>query len=84
MDLRHLKIACPSGLAHNTTVELDGQSITRSLRGIVLRAEVGDMVTAELDLRYLAAEFDGQAKAVLPDETQAVLKQLGWTPPEGG
>lgn len=81
-DLRQLKIACPSGFGRPATVELDGESIEHGLRGVVLRIDADEVVTAELDLLYLDAEFEGQAKVVLPEETQAVLKRLGWTPPD--
>lgn len=83
MDLQQLRISCPSGVAQQGTVELDGESITHGLRGIVLRLNAGDLVTAELDLLYLDAEYEGQAKVVIPEETQLLLKRVGWTPPSG-
>jgi hypothetical protein len=83
MDLRQLKMTCASGIAQQSTVELDGDDITHGLRSVVLRLNAGDLVTAELELIYLDAEFEGQAKVILPEETQALLKRLGWTPPAG-
>jgi hypothetical protein len=82
MDLQQLRIACPSGIAQQGTVELDGESITHGLRGIVLHLNAGDLVTAQLDLLYLDAEFEGHAKVILPEDTQTLLKRLGWTPPQ--
>jgi hypothetical protein len=81
MDQRHLKITCPDGVAQHGSVHLDGDDISHGLRSVVLRMNAGDLVTAELDLVYLDAEFEGQAKVIVPEDTQAVLKWLGWTPP---
>ncbi len=81
MDLQQLKITCPSGIAQTSTVDLDGDDITQGLRSVVLRLNAGDLVTAEFELIYLDTEFEGQAKVILPEDTQALLKRLGWTPP---
>jgi hypothetical protein len=84
MDLQQLKISCPSGIGDHAKVELNGEEIGQDVRGIVLRLQPGYVVTAQLDLIYLGGEFEGQAQVVLPEDTQALLKRLGWTPPAEG
>lgn len=82
--LHHLKISAPKGhAAIGTTVELDGVRIENALRAVDLHLAVDDITTATLDVVYFAGEFVGDAKVVVPEETRALLKQLGWTPPEG-
>ncbi|HEV8653112.1 MAG TPA: hypothetical protein VG276_27900 [Actinomycetes bacterium] len=86
MTLRQLKITAPTGFGRPATVELDGEPIGQDLRGVDLRIDADEIVTATLHLLHVASEFNGQAAVTLPEETQALLKRLGWTPPaeDGG
>jgi hypothetical protein len=81
MDLHHLKIASTTGHGHATTVELDGQPINRGLRGLDLRLNVDAINEATLELFAPVVEFDGEAEIHVPEETQVLLKRLGWTAP---
>jgi hypothetical protein len=83
MDLSQLKISAPSGhgRGEGTGVELDGKPIGRLLRGIDLHLDVDDFTTATLHVLRVGVEFDGKASVVLDEDTQVMLKQLGWTPP---
>jgi hypothetical protein len=78
----HLKIASASGHGHATHVELDGEPADRGLRGLDLRLHVDELNSATLELFAPSIEFDGETEVRLPEETQALLKRLGWTPPE--
>jgi hypothetical protein len=78
--MAHLKIDAPSEVAHNATVELDGEPIANGCLGIDLRMHVGEVITATLQLR-VAVDFDGEARPVLSEETASLLKRLGWAPP---
>jgi len=75
----HLKVTM-AGQARGT-VELDGQDISNGLRGVDLRMHVDDLNTAILELKAPTFEVEGEFVVVLPEETQAALKRLGWTSP---
>lgn len=83
MDLMHLKIDSPEGKSHaGTKVELDGEQITTSLTGIDLHVGLDySVVTATLAV-FTRAQFEGKARPILSEETQTLLKRLGWTPPD--
>jgi hypothetical protein len=78
----HLKVTTRNGAGHSTDVELDDQRISSALRGVDLHLKVGELNSATLELFAPAIEFDGEAEVQLPEETQALLKRLGWTPPD--
>jgi hypothetical protein len=80
MDMHHLKLATTSQAGHGT-VELDGQEIQNGLVGVELHVHVGEMNSAILELKAPTFEADGEFQIMLPEETQAALKRLGWTPP---
>jgi hypothetical protein len=65
------------------TASLDGHSIENTVSGIDLHAQVGEPVTATLHLAGgLPVDIETEAEVHLPEETQALLKRLGWAPPE--
>ena len=82
MSAHRLKITSPSGHGHATKVELDGQEIGPGLRGVDLRLHVDEFNSATLELYAPVIELDGEAEIHLPEDTQALLKRLGWTPPD--
>lgn len=63
-------------------VELDGHDISRSLTGLSLAIEAGcsPAVTLQVQAYEAPVEVDG-VRAVVSDETRALLVRLGWTPP---
>jgi hypothetical protein len=79
-DFHHLKVTATSQAGHGT-VELDGTPIQRGLRGIDLRLHAGEVNAATLELVVPTMDVEGEFEVVLPEETQALLKRLGWTPP---
>ncbi|HKX69886.1 MAG TPA: hypothetical protein VJM75_01605 [Acidimicrobiales bacterium] len=65
-------------------VEVDGQDISRTVRGLTLSAEVNHLPRLILDLRLFTSEVEGQAQVHIPADTAATLVALGWTPPDDG
>lgn len=76
----HLKIAT-TGPVGTATIELDGARIENGLSGITLHMHVGDLNSATLELVAPTFEVDGEFQIHLPQETQDLLKRLGWLPP---
>ncbi len=76
----HLRIVT-TGQVGQATVELDGQDVSNGLSGLDLRLHVGDLSSATLKLVAPMFEVDGEFQIHLPEETQELLKRLGWTPP---
>jgi len=65
------------------TASLDGHSIENAVSGIDFHVQVGEPTTAVLQLvGGLPVDVEAEVEAQLPEETQALLKRLGWTPPE--
>lgn len=75
----HLKVTT-TGQARGT-VELDGQDISSGLSGLDLRMHVDDLNMVTLELKAPTFEVEGEFVVMLPEEMQAALKRLGWTPP---
>lgn len=65
------------------TVELDGEDISNTVRGLDIQLRVGDIPKVTLDVVVvdLSNETDGAAALIRP-ETRDLLVKLGWTPPE--
>jgi hypothetical protein len=82
MAVHHLKVTTTNGAGPTAVVELDGQRIEGALSGLEMRLNVKDINRAALELAAPVIEFDGKAEVFLPEETQALLKRLGWTPPD--
>ena len=79
-SLHHLKIATTSPVGR-ATIELDGEQIQHGVRGVAVRLEVGELNQATLELVAPEVEAEGEFQIMLPEETQDLLKRLGWTPP---
>lgn len=76
----HLKITT-GGRVGQGTVEMDGEEIGPGLLGVDVCLHVRELNTATLELSAPTFEVDGEFQIILPEETQALLKRLGWTPP---
>lgn len=61
-------------------VYIDGTEL-QGIRGLDLKARVGNVATLELDLITYEAEVDGDLRVIVPEETRQTLVVLGWTPP---
>ncbi|MEV7491422.1 hypothetical protein AB0O08_11775 [Streptomyces anulatus] len=74
-----------TGLPGGTTVQLDGKDIAAALTGLTLRICGEARPTAVLDvvLHDLATDV-AEPRIVVPAKTEALLVQLGWTPPVDG
>jgi phage protein D len=73
-----------NGLPGSTTVELDGEDITSTLKGLSLRLSTEDQPTATLDVLLWETSTDLENPAIIvPDKTRELLVSLGWTPPQG-
>lgn len=66
------------------TVEVDGNDISRTVRGLTLTTEAGHLPRLVLDLLVFTSEADGEAQVHIPADTAATLVALGWTPPDDG
>jgi hypothetical protein len=63
---------------------LDGQDVSHGVRGVTLNHTIGHMPELEIDVVALdASTMEGEARIIIPEATAAVLKAIGWTPPEG-
>lgn len=80
VKLHHLKVTVPNGHGGKGAVELDGEQLKKVV-GIALSMRVGELNTATLELLAPEIEVEGKFQVMLPEETQATLKRLGWTPP---
>jgi hypothetical protein len=66
------------------SVQLDGQEISRAIRGISFDASASgrpDPPKAVLDLVVWDWDIESDADVSIPDKTVDLLKRLGWTPP---
>jgi hypothetical protein len=72
--------------AHLPKIKLDGQDISTAIQGLTLDMQTGSIPFCRLDLRiYNVTELqDVSDKYLIPQETQDLLKLLGWTPPHEG
>jgi hypothetical protein len=69
----------------NLDVSIDGQQMTRALRGFSLDAGVGNAPRLTLDMAaFIESTVEGKMTVIIPDETHAALVALGWTPPADG
>ncbi|WP_201296775.1 hypothetical protein [Nocardiopsis sp. FR26] len=60
----------------------DTEVSAQALTGLTLRAEAGDTPRLTLDVLALdVTKVGGQMEILIPDETRALLVELGWTPP---
>lgn len=72
---------------YETKVELDGQDISRALRGITIRCEAAHRPSVDLDLKLDAIEVarlavrDPDFIVSMSDDVRDALIALGWTPP---
>lgn len=64
------------------TIEIDGQDVSDAIRGFTLTSQVGNRHQLTLDLLIDTGEADGEVQAHIPDATAALLRSLGWTPPD--
>ncbi|OKJ52227.1 hypothetical protein AMK27_30785 [Streptomyces sp. CB02009] len=66
------------------TVKVNHVDISRSVRGLTLRAEVDELPRIELELLVFDVATHAEvAKVYIPEETEAALIALGWDPPVG-
>lgn len=73
-----------TGRPGGTQVELDGQDISRALRGVTLRLDTEHRPTAVLDIDVHDLDADtAETHIAIPEPTRALLTRLGWTPPAG-
>jgi len=64
-------------------VELNGNDISSALTGVRLCLDAGAMPTATLDICAWEIPVDlDQVRIEIPARTQALLVELGWTPPQ--
>jgi hypothetical protein len=65
------------------TASLDDHSLDHAIVGLDLHVRAGEPTTAVLHLAGgFPADVEAEAEVRLPEEIQALLKRLGWTPPE--
>ena len=70
------------GASGTGKVLVDGQDVSNAIRGVTIRAAVGEMTTAELDVIAPAGiTFDGPARITITPEVRAIMLAAGWTPP---
>ena len=82
MSGHQLKITAGQMGGPGTVVELDGQEIQRALVGLDYHLRAGDPTAVTLDVFAPEVVVAGEVEVRLREETQALLKRLGWTPPE--
>jgi hypothetical protein len=71
-----------TGQPGGTTVHLDGEDIAAALTGLTLRIDTENRPTAVLDVMLHDLSTDvANPHIVVPAKTEALLVQLGWTPP---
>ena len=75
-----------SGAGRGGRVVLDGADVSKGVRGLTIRAGLGQVTQVELDLSVFdVTEFESDAVQILiPDHTRDALIALGWTPPPEG
>jgi hypothetical protein len=79
MDRHRLKINASAWATGE--VELGGQRIENEVRAIDIHLRAGEVNTAVLDLLAVPADIEGIFEVKLTEETQTLLKRLGWIPP---
>jgi hypothetical protein len=62
-------------------IRIDGQDVSKAVRGFQLESRVGEVTTLVLDLVMVRAEIE--VDTVIVPQTYDLLVRLGWTPPEG-
>lgn len=73
------------GAPGGTRVLLDGEDIAAVLTGLTLRIGTENRPTAVLDVVLHDLSTDvAEPRIVVPAKTEALLVQLGWTPPVDG
>jgi hypothetical protein len=77
----HLKVVTTNQVGR-ATVELNGEHVENGVSGVDLHLHVGEVNMATLELVAPTAEIEGEFEVLLREETQALLKRLGWTPPD--
>lgn len=74
---------------YDAKVDLDGQDISRALRGVTIRCAANERPSVDLDLKLDAIEVtrlavrDPEILLSLSDDVRDALIALGWTPPAG-
>lgn len=63
-------------------VKLNGEDISDSVKGFEVLANAGDTNRVILHVHVHEFHVDGEAEVSVPPRTEAVLRSLGWTPPE--
>jgi hypothetical protein len=81
MSVHHLKVVTTSQLG-TAKVELDGEDMAGAFAALELRLRSGEPNLAVVELAIPMADAEGEFEVVLREETQALLKRLGWTPPD--
>ena len=78
------KIKIWSAGGYKQGVELDGEDISRAIRGINFSMEAGHLASVQLDLLVVEMDADSEnAHVWMPDETRDLLIWFGWRPPKG-
>lgn len=62
-------------------LKLGGHDLARQVRGFALVSEAGKRTELHLNIQAAPVTARGDVAVVLPEELQAVLVELGWTPP---
>lgn len=62
-------------------IKLNGEDVSGSVVGYDVSARVGEVNCMMLEVRIDEIYVDGEARVVLPQGTEEVLINLGWTPP---
>lgn len=65
-------------------VVVDGQDLSKGVRGFALRGGVGEITALELDLNLIDVTrvSSTSTEILIADEASEALIALGWTPPE--
>lgn len=80
--LHNARLTLPPALRKGTEVVVDGSDLAAGVRGLTLRAKVGEIPTLELELLIDQQWVDGKWLVDVDPRSRDVLIKLGWTPPK--
>ncbi|WP_432116618.1 hypothetical protein [Streptomyces sp. S1] len=63
-------------------VEVGGVDISNAVRAVRFNSAAGELPTVELRLGVYDVSTQAEAQVYVPEETEAALVAMGWTPPE--
>lgn len=72
-----------AGAGHSSIVELDGVDVSAGVYAVELHVEANhEPARVTLHLGAVSTDVETEGKLHITSSTIALLKQLGWTPPE--